>query len=216
LPVLDLRNWKLTLPVCTCHPPDPDEVKQPELARYQSHFFQANDSGDGIIFRATVGGVPTVGSEYARTELREMTSDGIRRASWSGRLGTHVLTIRQAIDHLPTARPALVAGQIHGTSAYGMLIRLDGRRLYVRTADGPMGDLDADYELGQIFTLRLEVKDARIRVYYDGEPKVEFTRFWETCYFKAGVYLQSNRQRWGDNDQAYGQVTIYDLAVIHS
>ena len=33
---LDLRNWKLTLPISTYKPPDPDEVKQPDLARYRS------------------------------------------------------------------------------------------------------------------------------------------------------------------------------------
>jgi Alginate lyase len=214
--ILNLTNWKLTLPVCTYNPPNPDEIKQPMLNRYQSQFFRPNDAGDGVIFCASAGGCPTVGSDYARTELREMADNGTRPASWSCSLGTHRMIIRQAIDHLPTARPAVVAGQIHATSVYGMLIRLDDTRLYVRTADGPMGDLDASYQLGTIFTLKLEVENEQIRVYYNEELKVDFVRNWETCYFKAGVYLQSNRQRWGDSDESYGQVTIYDLEVSHT
>jgi hypothetical protein len=97
-----------------------------------------------------------------------------------------------------------------------MLIRLDDARLYVRTADGPMGDLDTYYQLGSVFTLKLEVAGGQIQVYYNGELKAEFVRDWETCYFKAGVYLQSNPQRWGDSGQSYGQVTIYNLDVSHS
>jgi hypothetical protein len=215
-PAINLRNWKLTLPVSTSNPPDPDEVKQPALDQYQSPFFRFNDAGSGIVFRAFANGVPTVGSDYARTELREMADGGSRRASWSCLSGTHAMRIRQAVDHLPTARPAIVAGQIHGTSAYGMLVRLDGTRLYIRTAEGSMGILDDNYQLGAIFTLELTAADSRIHVCYNDGPKIEFTRPWETCYFKAGVYLQSNQQRWGDSDQSYGQVTVYELEVTHS
>ena len=168
-----------------------------------------------MVFLAHAGGTPTVGSDYARTELREMTARGTKPASWSCRRGSHAMTVRQAVNHLPTARPALVAGQIHGTSAYGMLVRLDDRRLYIRTADGEMGDLDTDYRLGAIFTMRFEVADGRIEVRYNEEPKIAFYRSWDTCYFKAGVYLQSSRARWGDTADSYGQVTIYELAVSH-
>jgi hypothetical protein len=215
-PIFNLTDWKLTLPVCTYNPPNPDEVKQPELSRYQSPFFRPNDTGDGVVFRAPADGVPTVGSDYARTELREMTARGARLASWPCGLGRHTMTIRQSIDQLPSARPALVAGQIHQTTAYGMLIRLDGTRLYVRTADGPMGDLDPHYQLGGVFTLTVAAAAGQIRVYYNGELRAEFPRNWATCYFKAGVYLQSNPQRWGDSGQSYGQVTIYALEVSHS
>lgn len=214
--ILDLTNWKLTLPICTYSPPNPDEVKQPTLASYISPFFQPNDTGDGVMFRANAGGVPTVGSDYARTELREMESNGRRRSSWSAGQGTHTMSIRQSVDHLPAARPAVVAGQIHGTTEYGLLVRLDGSQLYARTADGPMGDLDSNYQLGTVFDLIVVAQENVVKIYYNGSLKVEFPRNWNTCYFKAGVYLQSNVQRWGDSRDSYGQVTIYDLQVSHT
>jgi hypothetical protein len=214
--ILDLANWKLTLPVCTYNPPNPDEVKQPALKNYTSSFFEPVGDGSGVVFRAIAAGTPTVGSEYARTELREMDGGGRRLASWSCSQGSHRLFARQSIDQLPTGRPAVVAGQIHGTTEYGLLVRLDGSQLYVRTAEGAMGDLDPNYQLGTVFDLQLTASNNTVRAYYNGSLKVEFRRNWQTCYFKAGVYLQSNVRRWGDSGGSYGQVTIYDLQVEHS
>jgi hypothetical protein len=214
--ILDLTNWKLTLPICTYNPPNPDEVKQPALSHYTSSFFQPNGDNNGVVFRAIATGVPTVGSEYARTELREMDGGGRRLGSWSCSRGSHHLYIRQSIDYLPTGRPAVVAGQVHCSTEYGLLVRLDGRQLYVRTAEGSMGDLDPNYQLGTLFELRIAAQDNVISVYYNESLKVEFRRDWQTCYFKAGVYLQSNVKRWGDSEGSYGQVTIHDLRVGHT
>jgi WD40 repeat protein len=75
--------------------------------------------GDRVAFRANAGGVTTSGSDFARSELREMTADGAEKASWSTTSGVHTLTITQAVTHLPDVVPHLVAGQVHGGSAAG-------------------------------------------------------------------------------------------------
>jgi poly(beta-D-mannuronate) lyase len=45
-------------------------------------------------------------------------------------------------------------------------------------------------------------------------PKVAVPRDASGCYFKAGVYTQSNPEK-GDEPTAYGEVIIYDLSVTH-
>lgn len=215
--VLNLKNWKLTLPISgEDGPEEPAEVKQPQLNTYQSRFFHLNDARDGVVFRATAGGKTTQGTDFARTELREMTSHGTQKAAWSTDRGQrHSMTITQAITHLPPGRPAIVAGQIHGPdSEYVALVRLDGQRMYVKTEQGAVADLDTGYKLGTTYTLRLEATGSRIKIYYNGALKSTLERSCNECYFKAGAYLQTNTQ-W-DNPQSYGEVTIYRLKVEHS
>ena len=70
--VLDLANWKLTLP----------SGEQPELATFKNKFFHVDPKGDGVVFTAPAGGSTTSGSDYPRSELREMTDNGRNEASW--------------------------------------------------------------------------------------------------------------------------------------
>ena len=86
--VLDLSSWLLTMPIDSDRAGSPDEIKQPELAAFQSsQFFYVNGSADDskrtVVFRAPCGGSTTKGSRYPRCELREMTDSGRTRASWS-------------------------------------------------------------------------------------------------------------------------------------
>lgn len=208
---IDLTNWKLTLPVGGGIG-TPIEIKQPQLATYQSKYFE--NKAAGIRFYATADGATTEGSDFARTELREMTDNGTEKASWSNDQGVHVMEITQSIDHLPKKRPAIVAGQIHGTSEYVALIRLEGSELTVKTPEKGLVMLDNDYSLGDVFTVRLEAADGKVKVYYNDELKFEQTKECGSCYFKAGAYLQSNPS-WGDGKDSYGRVTIYDLDVTH-
>lgn len=213
--VLDLANWKLTLPVG--EPQHPREVKQPELARYEhpEHFFTAAWAR-GVVFRAHAGGVTTRGSRYPRSELREMVHHGVDRAAWSIASGSHTMTVTQAITHLPSVKPHLVAGQIHDGNDEVVMIRLEGRRLFVAGGGEQFGELDAAYRLGVPFTVRMQAAQGRIRVYYEDlqTPKVDVPHSAATCYFKAGAYTQSNLEK-GDHPSAYGAVTIYALTVQH-
>ncbi|HEY0616101.1 MAG TPA: polysaccharide lyase family 7 protein, partial [Kribbella sp.] len=88
--VLELTNWKLTLP--TGSEGKPAEVKQPELADYAKDPYFVVE-GKGVRFRAPVDGVTTSGSSYPRSELREMTNDGQEKADWSSTSGTHTLIV---------------------------------------------------------------------------------------------------------------------------
>jgi poly(beta-D-mannuronate) lyase len=196
---IDLGPWKLTLPAGA-----PQEVQDPS-GFSSEHFLK---TPEGLRFRAPVEGATTRGSRYPRCELRE------RGAAWSTVQGAHVLTIRQAITRTPSKKPHVVAGQIHDAKDDVVMIRLEGRRLFVEGRGKDLGVLHPDYLLGTFFTVRIEASGGRIRVDFDGARKVDVERAAEGCYFKAGVYPQSNPTQ-GDAPGDYGEVLIRSLAIEH-
>jgi len=213
--LLDLLNWKLTLPVGS--PGSPTEIEQPELASYELvPYFHLNPARDGVLFRAHAGGVTTSGSSYPRSELREMQNRGADLAAWSTASGIHTMTITEAILQTPVVKPHVVAGQIHDASDDVVMIRLEGTNLFVEGGGNDLGTLKPDYQLGTRFTVRLSASAGHIRIYYDDltTPKVDVARSTSGCYFKAGAYTQSNPSR-GDAPDAYGEVVIFALDVTH-
>ena len=216
--VLDLADWKLTLPIGSREAPDePLEIFQPELATYSiDPWFRLDDTGTGVLFQANAGGVTTDNSGYPRSELREMQNGGMDNADWSTTVGVHTMTITQAITHLPEAKPHVVAGQIHDSEDDVVMIRLEDTHLFVEGGGEELGDLEPDYVLGTPFTVQLRAADGVIDVYYEdmGTPAVSVIRDAEGCYFKAGAYTQSNLEQ-GDDEAAYGEVVITELVVTH-
>jgi alginate lyase len=211
---LNLANWKLTLPIDTDNNDAADEIKQPALSSFsQAPYFIA--ATDGVIFRANAGGATTDNSGYPRSELREMTYNGRKRASWSNESGSHTMTIKQAITHLPVVKPELVAGQIHDDSDDIVMIRLENTHLFVEANGKNIGDLEFNYQLGTIFTVKIVAKDSMINIFYNDVQKVAYDKKGSDYYFKAGCYTQSNVDK-GDDPAAYGEVKIYDLVVQHT
>lgn len=210
--VLDLANWKLTLPVGSGN--EPDEVLPPQLLSFADDHFRLDDAGDGVVFTAHAGGVTTEGSSYPRCELREM--DGGALASWSNRTGTHTMTLRGAITQLPPVKPHVVAAQIHDAEDDVVMVRLEGTHLFVEYADGE-GEftLDEHYELGTPYDLRITAAGGRVQVDYNGVRAADIPLAGDGWYFKAGTYTQSNPSR-GDAPDAVGQVVIYALDVQHT
>jgi poly(beta-D-mannuronate) lyase len=216
--ILNLTNWKLTVPTDGEDSEDAVEIDQPKLLRYQDpRFFHVDAQQKGVVFRADVRGVTTSGSDYPRTELREMRAGGRKEAAWSNRSGTHVMTINQAITATPPKKPEVVAGQIHDGDDDVIMIRLEGTRLFVEAEgkDDPVGVLDANYVLGTPFTVQVTANSAGIRVTYNGTRAVVYKKVSEDMYFKAGAYVQSNKGE-GEPKGAYGEVVIYSLSVQHS
>lgn len=217
--LLNLTHWKLQLPMDTNHDGNPDEIKQTQLASYAiDPFFILNAAKNGVIFQAHCGGAIIPGSNYPRSELREMANSGGTPAGWSTNSGTHTMYIKQAITHLPVMRPQIVVGQIHDAGAFRIFIRLNGTQLLVRHSDGdgiPDTVLATNYQLGTVFTIKFVAAGGHVKTYYnDGAvPVDDYPLSASGCYFKAGCYIQSNTNY--DDPNAYGQVIIYDLRVSH-
>jgi poly(beta-D-mannuronate) lyase len=211
--VLDLRNWKLTLPERVDGDRDAREIAQPELAGYvHPDAFFVNDDGNGVVFRARCGGATTKGSSYPRSELREMTAAG-KRAAWSTTDAvTHTMTVRLAIMATPLKKPHVVCAQIHDAADDLLMVRLEGRKLLVERND--VGDvvIDPDYQLGTQFDLVIAAGQGHVRVDYNGRPASDWKVERDGCYFKTGVYTQSNPKK-GDTADAFGEVVIYRLVL---
>ncbi|MEM0933511.1 MAG: polysaccharide lyase family 7 protein [Bacteroidota bacterium] len=85
LPNIDLRNWKVTLPVGNNG--KPIEVEPPEILDYATNEtllpFMYNDSIDGSLVFYTYPGVTTPNSSRSRTELREQMVPGSNSTNWT-------------------------------------------------------------------------------------------------------------------------------------
>lgn len=223
--VLDLLNWKLVLPVAGASATMPKEVMQPQLASYtQSPYFFVNAAGTGVAFQANAGGSAPSASSYPRSELIEMTGNGQSPASWSTLVGTHSMTVKQAITHLPVVNPRTIAGEIRNASLDVVQVVADGTK---RNSDGTIGlcvifrgtqqttCLDDYYALGTTFTVQFIASTSHIQVLYNGVQKFNFLSIGSGNYFEVGNYTQTNTMS-GDAANAYGEVIIYSLAVTHA
>lgn len=214
--VLDLSNWKVTLPVGDEE--EPTEIEQPELATFAADpWFVATEDCTGVRFRSSVDGVTTGGSSYPRSELREMTADGSERAEWSTSDGTHTMVINEAITHLPNDKPHVVAGQIHGGDDDLTVFRLRGTELYVTNGDDSTYHLVTDdYVLGTPFEAKFVAHDGQIDAYYNGELETTIEADSSTAYFKVGAYTQANCDNSAPcEDGNYGEVIVNDVTVTH-
>ncbi|HJR90419.1 MAG TPA: polysaccharide lyase family 7 protein [Aeromicrobium sp.] len=238
--VLDLTNWKLTLPVDGDDDDRADEIRQPCLAvacydpkrkmyanpefkvPFSSVWFHVTDNSDGVVFRAPVNGATTSGSDNARSELRELApadEDGDEvEARWSNKgSAVHTMELEQAIMSTPRRYPSVVTAQIHNDDDDVILIKYREGRLF---ADADRGDfdetLDENYRLGTRFKLRIQATQGEIRVTYNDTKTVVYEKASDTMYFKAGVYNQSNLEKYPDEaPNSYGEVVIYSLKVTH-
>ncbi|QDT17941.1 polysaccharide lyase family 7 protein [Alienimonas californiensis] len=214
---LDLGGWKLTLPVDTPRAGSPDEVPAGELGTFvDPRFFFLSDQPSGVAFRAPCGGRTTKNSGYPRCELRELTADGAKPAAWAtGDGGRHTLTATLAVTALPAVKPHVVCAQIHDADDDLLMVRLEGRKLFVERNDVGDVPLDGDYRLGTPFELKIEAADGVVRVWYEGELKLSWPVKAKGCYFKVGCYTQSNVAK-GDAADAYGEVVVSRLRAEHS
>lgn len=210
--VLNLANWKLTLP--TGSGDEPVEIHPPQLISFSDDYFRLDDTRDGVVFTANAGGFTTENSSYPRCELREL--DGGALASWSNRTGTHTMTLREAITRVPDVKPHVVAAQIHDAEDDIVMVRLEGTHLFVEYDDGE-GEftLDPNYQLGTPYDLQITAAGGRVQVTYNGRQAGDIPLAGDGWYFKAGTYTQSNPER-GEAPDAAGEVVIYALDVQHT
>jgi hypothetical protein len=219
----NLSVWSLQLPIGSPGSPTtipPSQLKGADGYENPSYFW--TDKNDGsMTFWAPEKGVTTPNSKYARSELREMNSNG-SAADWK-LSGSHKLT---ATLRIPQVTTNVCVGQIHlgsgGPSTKPLL------ELYYR----PNGDIIAGTEnspeggqtLHTIGNVPLGTKwDYVIGV--SGGNKITVTVNGKTTtysipssfnsyrmYFKAGSYNQSS-----SNSTSKGaKVKFYVLTIAHS
>lgn len=212
--LLNLGNWKITLPVDRDGNGVADEVMQPSLNSLSDPcWFHSNSAASAVVFRANAGGETTSGSYYPRSELREMNGSSL--AYWDPKIGQNVMTVTEAITATPAVKPEVVSAQIHDGTDDVLQIRLEGTKLFVESDGSFVGSLTDAYQLGTPFTVSIVANSSGISVIYNGVSKVSNFRpsgVGSKWYFKAGCYTQSNTSK-GDAADAYGEVLIYKNAL---
>lgn len=209
--VIDLTNWKLNLPVCPY-----TEIKQPQLATYENPSWFFDDTGPVVVFRANAGGCTTSGSQYPRSELREMSNGGTTNASWNPAAGTHTMVVNLSMSTgTLSAKKHVVGAQVHDASDDVCVFRLEDTSLYLTDGDNPHGTLITNsYVNGTMFEAKFVGSNGSIKAYYNG-ALVATRPAGSGCYFKTGCYTQSNTSK-GDAPGAYGEVKIASVVVTHA
>ena len=210
--MINLGYWYLTLP--TGQQGSPDTIENPTLEKFTNDFFKLNPTRDGVVFSAHGDGVTTKNSHYPRSELREM--NGGEKASWSNTSGSHTLDVCEAITKVPSAKPEVVAAQIHDGNDDVLQIRLEGQKLMVQYNDGGSeAIIDPNYVLGTPYNVRIIAANGKVDVLYNGQKKAELPLSGSGWYWKVGAYVQSNSTK-GDGAGSVGEVTVYSLNCVHA
>lgn len=213
--VLNLKNWKITVPKSQDGDSEADEVYvnqsdndysgDPSFKFYEdSRYFYT--SGSSVVFKCQAGTPSTSGSSNPRSELREMISDGSNEIWWDMRSSQlRKLEIRAKITKVPSSGKVCFA-QIHGKKSRGFddIVRLQvragsnagsgstGTMYVIGDATNDSADDIGSYRLGDEINMRIEANNSRVRIYLNNSLVKTYTNLPSPeNYFKAGIYLQS-------------------------
>lgn len=221
--ILDLTNWKLTLPIGPAE--HPKEIKQPQLDGFSDpRYLQVQ--GEGVAMRVWADGVTTSGSDYPRDEFREMKNRGKDNASWSSG-GRHIMRTVMAVGRLPDRQDA-VLGQVHDSKDDVLMVKAQKiSKTHMKvTAEFSKGKnkgtetkvLAASYPLGKRFSIEISVVKGVAGAKFVGESitKAQSKTIGQRsgCYFKSGVYAQFNDSQVPARE--YAGVILFDLDVSHT
>lgn len=210
--VLDLANWKWTLPEGSTG--KPKEVQGVDLTDYSGSWLRR--VGNTLVCSAPVNGVTTSGSKNPRSEGRQLDPKTGNGAAWQPGTGWNSLTVTEAFTKLPDGKPEVVGLQVHDASDDVTVWRLEGTKLYVTNSNDDHWKLaDGNYQLGTPFLAQYIVANNIVYAYYNGSLVGALPVSGKDYYFKAGAYVQANCSEAGvrcasDN---IGEVTLYSVKV---
>jgi hypothetical protein len=216
LAAVDLSLWKLQLPVNDNWRPtgdDATEIYPVRMSDNDNYRTYATMLTGGILrLYAPVRGATTPGSDYPRSELREMTTGG-DNAAWDPTRTRGTLRASLAVTNLYTPRSSgdvarVTLAQIKGPgSAAVLMMYYDAEgSIYFRENDQPkvypksLASKPVDIPLGQRFdylivsdTIRVSVTITYKGVAYKASWAISNSRWsGKRVYFKTGAYGQGN------------------------
>ncbi|WP_327235931.1 polysaccharide lyase family 7 protein [Streptomyces sp. NBC_01317] len=218
----NLSVWQLQEPVGS--PGSPTTISSSRLQGangYQDSYFYTDTRDGAMTFWAPEKGVTTPNSNYARSELREMNSNG-SAADWS-LSGSHKLS---ATLRVVSVTSNVAVGQIHlgsgGTSTKPLV------ELYYRSSGDIVAGIENSPDGGQTPHTVGHVSIGKTWTYsiaVSGGNTIDLTVNGSTThypipssfkpykqYFKAGSYNQSS----SDSTTKGARVAFYGLTVSHS
>jgi hypothetical protein len=218
----NLSVWSLQLPIGS--PGAPTTIQPAQLkgaTGYTNSSYFWTDKNDGsMTFWDPEAGVTTPNSNFARTELREMNTNG-SSADWA-LAGTHRLS---ATLRIVSVTNHVCVGQIHlgtGGSSTKPLLELyyaSNGNLTLGTENSPAGGqtphVVGNVPLGTQWSYLIAISGGRINLTINGTTTSyaipsSFNQYHQ--YFKAGDYNQSSSSSTSNG----AKVKFYALTVSHS
>lgn len=231
--LFNLTKWKLTLPVDANGLHTGEAIDVNSLIGFTDpiHFHTAADGA--MTFSAETDGATTSGSNYARSELREMAALG-QEAGWKPAQGG-TMTATLSVNECPTASDGtpvkLVIGQVHGISNELVRLYYDNGQVYfvndqagssntsLKFAFSDSSGKAPQIDLGEIFSYKIEVSASTVQLtlWADGNIYIASSvvnSIWanDLLYFKAGVYLGANES----TATGIGETAFYGLDFAHT
>ena len=219
----NLTVWELQLPTGSAGDPTtilPAQLKGP--SGFQDSYFFTNTTDGGMSFWDPENGVTTPNSNYARSELREMTASGAL-ANWFPTGTTNKLNATLKITQVPDH---VCVGQIHlgsggSTKPLLELFYYANGNIEMAIEQTPAGGNEVQHLVGKVplgtkwsYTIGLSGNTISFAL------NAGSTKTWNMSssfkgygmYFKAGDYDQSS----GKSSTVGAKVEFYALTVSHS
>jgi hypothetical protein len=232
----DLTRWKLQLPTSSADPnallslhTGVDEVQGTALTNYTSKYFYTNADG-AMRFYAPITGDTTSGSDYPRSELRELYSS--TQNSWFNTYGTAVLNGSLKVYQTPLTNKVII-GQIHGDVPNAVMLILEyiSGSIEVHINYSPLVDKQVKLVLANVgaptsglITYQLKMIPGAVFTTVNGVTQAMLidqtaATGWANAsvYFKAGDYCQGNPSTEGTNPPANdgASTAFYSLKLLH-
>lgn len=197
---------------------------------YTNYPYWYNNSGGTAVvcYVDMAGGTTSSGTHYARTELRELKSDGSSHAAWTASTSSsvvHEMSYTFKITHLQPNKPWVTIGQIHDSSSDALSIKIKGSSTSALSIVATLYDVDqstpllSSYNIGDTVSMRINITGGVLKIYVNGTLKLTSSALSgkSSLYFKCGVYPQSHDD-WGgfESPTEYCQAELSGLAVSHS
>jgi mannuronan 5-epimerase len=215
----DLSHWKLTLPDAAG-----SEISSVQLAAgfTNSEFFYTGPDG-AIVFYCPVTGGTTGGSDYPRSELREVLDPNSNLVNWAA-FGTHTLNARCKVTQVPSSGKTII-GQIHsftGNAQPLIKLQFDNGTVEALVKNSPNATNETDLTLARVglsnaIAYQIKLENGLLSLSVNGSNQTvnvfQTDPSWsnQTFYFKAGNYCQDHS---GPTNEG-AVVSFYQLNVAH-
>lgn len=192
-------------------------------------YFCLNTAGTAVQFYTDMAGKQTsTNTKYARTELRELGSDGVTHAAWAASTSSsvaHQMQYTFKVIHIQPNKPWDTIGQIHDSSSDALSIKVKGSTTSALDVVATIYDNDqptaliGTYNVGDTVTIKINITGGSLKIYANNTLKITSSLLSGKTglYYKVGNYPQSHDDAGGfESPTEYCQIELSALTVSHT
>lgn len=202
---------------------------------YESPYFICVDAEGGqkgdqdwVRYQVRCDGPNTGGTAYARSELREMGTDGTTDAAWNSASGQHRIRDRLRWPSLPSTKPTIVGLQIHDNVQDNLQVTTQKNatsglvecKLRINGTSTGRPTLDTDYRASEENDVMVDITSGVTRVWWnDMVNAIHMTSDIVSsggAYFKSGCYANFDETDEAGTTYAICEHEQNTLAVWHT